>query len=96
MCAVAAAFPATVHFIAKFEDRLEEGLIENVLAGSDSAGRGLLAGLVLGAHGGQAALPERWRQALNARPEIERMLARLDQSMRASATPFDCRRQDIT
>jgi len=28
--------------------------------GRDSAGRGLLAGLVLGAHGGPAALPERW------------------------------------
>jgi hypothetical protein len=49
---VAAAFPATVHLIAKFEDRLEEGMIENVMAGGDSAGRGLLADLVLGAHGG--------------------------------------------
>jgi ADP-ribosylglycohydrolase len=96
MCAVAAAFPATVHLIAKFEDRLEEGLIENVMAGGDSAGRGLLAGLVLGAHGGPAALPERWCQALNARPEIERMLARLDASIRASAIAFNDRSRDIT
>jgi hypothetical protein len=93
---VAAAFPATVHLIAKFEDRLEEGMIENVMAGCDSAGRGLLADLVLGAHGGQAALPERWGKALNARPEIERMLARLDQSIRASITAFHYRSQDIT
>lgn len=86
MCAAATALPATVHLIAKFEDRLEEALIENVMAGGDSAARGLLAGLVLGAHGGPAALPERWHEALNDRPQIEEMLARLDQAV-ATAGP---------
>jgi ADP-ribosylglycohydrolase len=96
MCAVAAAFPATVHLIAKFEDRLEEGLIENVMAGGDSAGRGLLVGLVLGAHGGPAALPERWCRGLNARPEIERLLARLDPFIRSSAGASHPKGQELT
>jgi ADP-ribosylglycohydrolase len=80
MCAVEAALPATVHLIAKFEDRLEEGLIENVMAGGDSAGRGLLTGLVLGAYCGPSSLPDRWSAALNARPKIEALLARLDEA----------------
>jgi ADP-ribosylglycohydrolase len=77
MCAIAAAFPATVHLIAKYEDRLEEGLVENVMAGGDSAGRGLLAGLVLGAWGGFPAIPQRWRTGLAAADEIDRLLARI-------------------
>jgi ADP-ribosylglycohydrolase len=86
MCATEAALPATVHLIATYEDRLEEGLIENVMAGGDSAGRGLLAGLVLGAYGGPAALPERWCKGLNARPQIEALLARLDQAFPPAGT----------
>ena len=77
MCEVAAAFPATVHLIAKYEDRMEEGLIENVMAGGDSAGRGLLSGLVLGAWGGRSAIPERWLSGLAAAQEITRLLAQI-------------------
>ncbi len=77
MCEITAAFPATVHLIAKYEDRLEEGLIENVMAGGDSAGRGLLAGLVLGAWGGHSAIPERWLSGLAAVQEITRLLAQI-------------------
>jgi ADP-ribosylglycohydrolase len=75
MCEIASAFPATVHLIGKYEDRLEQGLIENVMAGGDSAGRGLLAGMVLGAWGGHSAIPERWRSGLAAAEEINRLLA---------------------
>jgi ADP-ribosylglycohydrolase len=77
MCEVAAAFPATVHLIAKYEDRLKEGLIENVMAGGDSAGHGLLAGLVLGAWGGRSAIPECWLSGLAAAQEITRLLAQI-------------------
>lgn len=71
------SFRTTVHLIAKYEDRLEEGLIENVMAGGDSAGRGLLAGLVLGAWGGRSAIPERWLSGLAAAQEITRLLAQI-------------------
>ncbi len=85
MCEVAAALPAVVHLIAKYENRLEEGLIENVMAGGDSAGRGLLVGLVLGAHNGESAIPEPWIRDLKARHQIERLLTQID-SRRAAST----------
>lgn len=77
MCEIASAFPATVHLIAKYEDRLEQGLVENVMAGGDSAGRGLLAGLVLGAWGGRSVIPERWCTGLAAGTEINRLLEQI-------------------
>lgn len=80
MCEVKAAFPATVHLIARYEDRIEDALIENVMAGGDSAGRGLLAGMVLGAHAKPGAVPERWIEGLKARPRITRLLNQIDQA----------------
>jgi len=77
MCEIPAAFPATIHLIAAYEDRLEEGLIQNVMAGGDSAGRGLLAGLVLGAWGGPAAIPDRWLSGCAAADEINALLGKL-------------------
>ena len=50
MCEIEAAFPCLVHLIARYEDNLKEGLIENAMAGGDSAGRGLMVGMILGAH----------------------------------------------
>ena len=38
-----------IHLICKYEDNLQEGLIENAMAGGDSAARGLVIGAVLGA-----------------------------------------------
>jgi ADP-ribosylglycohydrolase len=78
MCEISAAFPATVHLIAAYEDRLEEGLIQNVMAGGDSAGRGLLVGLVLGAWGGRAAIPDRWLAGCVASDEINALLNRIE------------------
>lgn len=78
MCAISAAFPAAIHLIAAYEDRLEEGLIQNVMAGGDSAGRGLLVGLVLGAWGGRAAIPDRWLSGLSAADEINALLDRIE------------------
>lgn len=78
MCEVEAAFPAAIHLIAKYENRLEEGLIENVMAGGDSAGRGLAVGMLLGARAGMQAIPRRWLDGLTARATIEGLLARID------------------
>lgn len=78
MCEISAAFPATIHLIAAYEDRLEEGLIQNVMAGGDSAGRGLLVGLVLGAWGGRAALPDRWLSGWAAADEINALLDQIE------------------
>jgi len=39
-----------IHLIAKYENNLQDALIENVMTEGDSAGRGLLVGMILGAH----------------------------------------------
>ncbi|VVS94230.1 ADP-ribosylglycohydrolase family protein [Desulfoluna spongiiphila] len=60
MCEIEASLPSTVHLIARHEKSLKEALIENVMAGGDSAARGMLAGLILGARHGLDAVPEAW------------------------------------
>lgn len=80
MCEIPAAFPAVVHLIAKYENDLKTALIENVMAGGDSAGRGLLVGLVLGAHLGMDAIPSEWLSDMKTYPQIVEMLARIDKS----------------
>jgi ADP-ribosylglycohydrolase len=80
MCEIPAAFPAVVHLIAKYENDLKTALVENVMAGGDSAGRGLLVGLVLGAHLGMAAIPLEWLNDMQAYPQIVDMLDKIDKS----------------
>jgi ADP-ribosylglycohydrolase len=73
-CGVEQGLPGAVHLIATYPDNLEEALIENTMAGGDSAARGIFAGSVLGAALGTKAHPKRWLAALKAREEIERLL----------------------
>lgn len=74
MCASNAALPGAVHFIVRYGMDLREALIENVMAGGDSAARGMVIGMILGAAGGMAAIPEDWLQNLTAAAEIRRCL----------------------
>jgi ADP-ribosylglycohydrolase len=60
MCGIAAALPGAIHLIATYERDLETALIENVMAGGDSAARGMVAGMILGAFLGREAIPEEW------------------------------------
>jgi ADP-ribosylglycohydrolase len=78
MCEVEAAFPSVIHLIAKFENNLKEALVENVMAGGDSAGRGLLVGMVLGAHLGMDAIPQEWLTDLKAYSEVMELLDKMD------------------
>lgn len=78
MCEIEAAFPCVIHLIAKYEDNLKAALIENVMAGGDSAGRGLAVGMVLGAHLGVAAIPSEWLSELKAYRQITAFLDKID------------------
>lgn len=78
MCGIAAALPGAIHLIATYEQDLRSALIENVMAGGDSAARGLVAGMVLGASLGMPALPEDWLADLSQRTHILDLLASLD------------------
>ena len=81
MCSVEAALPGTIHLITQYENDFKEALVENVMAGGDSAARGMLVGMVLGAYHGFDALPKDWVDTLNARGRIEESLANLDKGM---------------
>lgn len=74
MCSVAAALPGSVHLIVRYADDFKTAMIENVMAGGDSAARGVMAGMVLGAAHGMDAIPERWISGLNAGDRISRLL----------------------
>jgi ADP-ribosylglycohydrolase len=77
-CEIQAAFPCVIHLISKYEDNLREGLIENAMAGGDSAGRGLTVGMVLGAHLGIDAIPPKWLSDLKAYREIVDLMDQID------------------
>ena len=67
-------FPGVVHLIVKYENNLEEALIQSVMAGGDSAARGMLVGMVLGAHLGPESIPRKWLSKLVRRKEIDTLL----------------------
>ena len=82
MCEIDAAFPCVIHLIAKYEDDLKAALIENVMAGGDSAGRGLAVGMILGAHLGIESIPSEWLSGLKSYRRIMDCLEQIDQKVR--------------
>ena len=78
MCEIEAAFPCVIHLIAKYEGNLSQALIENAMAGGDSAARGLIAGMLLGAHQGTEAIPPRWLTELKAYARIVESMEKID------------------
>ena len=66
-----------VHLIARYENELKEALIQSVMAGGDSAARGMLVGMILGAHLGQDSLPKEWVSELVKKEDIEGLLDRI-------------------
>jgi ADP-ribosylglycohydrolase len=81
VCEIHAAFPCVIHLITKYEDNLKEGLVENAMAGGDSAGRGLAVGMVLGAHLGLDAIPSNWLTDLKAYRQIVDLMDQIDRKM---------------
>lgn len=76
-CHTPDALPAVIHLICSHEDSLREALIQNVMAGGDSAARGMAVGMVLGAHLGMAAIPEEWVAGLRQGAAIARLLEKI-------------------
>ena len=70
-CHIEEAMPGVIHLIARYPRDLPACLTHNVMAGGDSAARGLLAGMVVGAAVGMAGLPKAWVEGLAARKAIE-------------------------
>ncbi|MGD9948404.1 MAG: ADP-ribosylglycohydrolase family protein [Desulfobulbus sp.] len=78
MCGIAAALPGALHLVLKYPDDLKTALIENVMAGGDSAARGLVVGMTLGAHLGLEALPEHWFENMLAYQQVIELLTQID------------------
>jgi len=73
-CTIEKALPSVFALILIHGDNLETALIENVMAGGDSAARGIVLGLILGAAHGRRAVPARWTAALRAQSQAEAFL----------------------
>ena len=67
-----------VHLIAKYQDELKEALIENVMAGGDSAARGMVVGMILGAFHGYDGIPDEWYLKMKKHDIILQLLDRID------------------
>lgn len=76
-CDTRGAFPSVIHLIAHHENDLKEALIENVMAGGDSAARGMVVGMVLGAYLGMEAIPGEWMENLKQYRHIMDLLNKI-------------------
>eukprot|EP00741_Cyanophora_paradoxa_P023362 tig00000254_g22568.t1 len=90
-CYAPYAVPVSVYFIAKYEnapDALKAALVANTAVGGDSAARGMLIGLVLGARQGPAAaVPAEWVSGLRSKPRIDKALYLATSGSVPSAAP---------
>jgi ADP-ribosylglycohydrolase len=76
-CHAEEAFPATALLLASYPEDLKTALVECVMAGGDSAARGMLVGTVLGAALGPGAIPPAWLDGLTRKARILELLAEL-------------------
>lgn len=74
MCKASSALPGAVHLILTYQGNLREALIQNVMAGGDSAARGLVVGIILGAHQGMDGLDQEWLKDMRSTAEINNYL----------------------
>ncbi len=75
MCSINAALPGAVYTVLKNEDNLEQALIQTVMAGGDSAARGMAVGMLLGAYHGKDKIPADWLKKLI---KYDQIMAALD------------------
>jgi ADP-ribosylglycohydrolase len=75
-CDIEGALASTIHMIVKYTDDYKEAIIQNTMAGGDSAGRGMIIGMVLGAALGADAIPKEWLEGLVRLESLEGYIAR--------------------
>ena len=73
-CNVNVGCPGALHLILKYEDDYAEAMRQNVYAGGDSAARGMVVGMILGAYNGLDKIPQSWRDALSSKDRITEYL----------------------
>lgn len=73
-CHTSEAFSGIIHLLAKYQDNLEEALVQSVMAGGDNAARAMMVGMVLGAYLGVDALPGEWVSGIRRLDDIEQCM----------------------
>jgi len=66
--------PGAVYFIVKYGDNLAAAAAANAMVGGDNAARSIPIGMVLGAHFGEGAIPERWAKELKSYGDVSAKL----------------------
>ncbi len=64
-CGTLSALPGVIHIVVNHEHALKNALSINVMAGGDSASRGLVIGMILGALNGKESIPPQWFEEMN-------------------------------
>lgn len=70
-CSVESALPGVVHLVARYTNDFKGALVENIMAGGDSAVRGMPVAMILGAYHGMGAIPGKWLEGLATKTQIE-------------------------
>lgn len=74
-CDIDGGFAGVCHLLLRYPDDPAIALVENAMAGGDSAARALLLGTLYGAADLLGTVPDHWLADLSARAEIERLTA---------------------
>ena len=74
------ALPSALYFALRYQSDPEEGLIANANCGGDSAARGIVIGMLLGAlPGGALPAEHRWTVGLNALGKVQALMSALSE-----------------
>lgn len=76
-CHTEDAFPGICHLLLRHPHDPATALIENALAGGDSAARGMMLGLVYGAGTPVSTWPAAWLDELHARTEVNELAGKI-------------------
>ena len=69
------ALPGALYFSLRYKHSLEKALIANANCGGDSAARGIVIGMLLGAIHGTAAIPLRWLEGLRSLNHVKKQIS---------------------
>ena len=76
-CHTEDAFPGICHLLLRHPHDPATALVENALAGGDSAARGMMLGLVYGAGTSVSTWPAAWLDELHARAEVNELAGKI-------------------
>jgi len=79
-CNVNGGCPGALHLILKYENDYAEAMRQNVYAGGDSAARGMVAGMILGAYNGIEKIPQGWIDTLSSKNRISDYLEMINET----------------